>query len=178
MSLARLRALVIVAVLVVCAAVLVAVALVKDRQAGSQVAAGCGPGDVPADLRLPVENTEVKINVFNATDSPGLARQVADEFRSRKVTVVSQANDPAAARVAEVAVLRFGPRAVGKAHLIGAYFFNEAKPEFDINRDDDVVDVVLGTKFKQLASSTEVNQALVAVGSPRLPVGTCDANAR
>jgi hypothetical protein len=177
MSMARLRALIIVGVLVLSAAVLVTVALVKDRQAHTQVAQNCGAGDVPADVRLPAEAKNVKVKVFNATDSPGLARQVAEEFRSRKITVVAEANDPAAKRVDGVAVLRYGPKAVGAGWLVRAYFLNKAELDFDINRKDDVVDVVLGSQFKQLGTTTEVNQALAAVGNPRLPPGTCDANA-
>jgi hypothetical protein len=37
------------------------------------------------------------------------------------------------------------------------------------------VDVVIGTKFKQLATTTEVNQALAALGQPELPPGACPA---
>jgi LytR cell envelope-related transcriptional attenuator len=177
MSLARLRALVIVGVLVVAAGVLVTVALVKDHQANAVSARSCGAGDVPADLRLPEQAKEIKINVYNATDSPGLARQVGDDFRSRKVTVVGEGNDPVAKRVDQVAVLRFGPKTVGMAWLLQTYFLNKAKAEFDIERKNDVVDVVLGQQFKQLASTTEANQALTQMGPPRLPPGTCDASA-
>jgi hypothetical protein len=37
------------------------------------------------------------------------------------------------------------------------------------------VDVLLGSKFQQLATSTEVNQSIAAKGSPRLEPGTCEA---
>jgi hypothetical protein len=49
--------------------------------------------------------------------------------------------------------------------------------QFDPNRKTDEIDIVLGAKFQALASTTSVNQALAAVGNPRLPAGTCDANA-
>jgi hypothetical protein len=175
MSLARLRALVIVGVLVVCAGVLVTITILRDGQAGNAATQACGPGDVPANLALPEGPQDVKVNVYNATDFPGLAAQVADEFRSRKVTVVNEGNDPAAKRVDGVALLRYGPKTVGAAWLVQTYFLNKATVQFDIARDDDVVDVVLGKQFKQLASSTEANQALTAMGKPRLPEGTCDS---
>ncbi len=73
----------------------------------------------------------------------------------------------------DVAVLRYGPKAVGSLHVLRAYFLNEAEPEYDPNRDTDVVDVILGTGFKQLATITEVNQALAALGPLELPGGTC-----
>ncbi len=177
MSMVRLRALIVVGVLVVSAAVLVTVALIRDKQADSQIATGCANGDVPVDLRLPADRTKVKLNIFNATDSPGLASQVAEDFKSRKFTVVNAANDPAAKRVEGVAQLRHGPKTVGAAWLVRAHFLNSAELVFDINRQDDTIDVVLGSGFKQLGTTTETNQALGQVGNPRLPEGTCDANA-
>lgn len=175
MSLARLRALIVVGVLVVCATVLVAVAIAKDRQTDPTVTAACGAGDVPADLRLPEDNAAIKLKIFNATDAPGLAGQVADDFRSRKFTVVAEANDPTTKAVSEVAQLRYGPKAVGAAWLVRAHFLNKAERVFDINRQDDVIDVVIGKSFRKLGTTTEKNQALGAAGNPDLPAGTCDA---
>ena len=63
-------------------------------------------------------------------------------------------------------MLRFGPKSVGSAHLLKAYFLNEAEPEYNPARTDDIVDVVIGDSFKQLATTTEVNQALVELGQP------------
>jgi hypothetical protein len=177
MSMVRLRALIVVGVLVVSASVLVTVALVRDKQARSAVATGCAGGDVPVDLRMSADRSTVKLNIFNATDSPGLASQVAEDFRGRKFTVVNAANDPAAKRVQGVALLRYGPKTVGSAWLVRANFLNQAELAFDINRKDDIIDVVLGSGFKQLGTTTEANQALGQAGLPTLPRGTCDANA-
>ena len=75
-------------------------------------------------------------------------------------------------------MLRYGPRAVGGAHLLRAYFLDDAATEFDPKRTDDVVDVVLGNGFQQLATTTEVNQSLADLGSAQLPPNTCpDPNA-
>jgi hypothetical protein len=155
----------------------VAVALVRDKQVRSAIAAGCAGGDVPANLRMPADPTAIKLNIFNATDSPGLAIQVAEDFKGREFTVVNAANDPAAKRVQGVAQLRYGPKTVGAAWLIRSQFLNQADLVFDINRQDDVIDVVLGTAFKKLGTTTETKQALAAAGSPTLPRGTCDSNA-
>jgi hypothetical protein len=178
MSLARLRALVIVGVLVLTAGILVIVTLVKDRQSGVANATSCPAGKVPVVLTFPEKSEDIKINIINVTTSPALAGQVADDFRSRKVTVLSEKNEPAAKPLQAVAQLRYGPKAVGTAWLVRAYFLNSAVLQFDIKREGDAVDVVLGTQFKQLGTTTEVNQALAAAGHPRLPAGTCDANAR
>jgi hypothetical protein len=173
MSFARARALVIVGVFFVTAIVLVGVALVRDTQSSLTKAKGCPDGYVLANIRLP-EPKEVKISVFNATNEPGLARGVADDFANRKFVVVKAGNSPKA--VKGVAVLRYGPKAVGAAHLLRAYFLDQAATEFDRNRQDDVVDVVIGPEFQQIGTTTEVNQSLAALGNPALPDGTCAAD--
>jgi hypothetical protein len=176
MSLARLRALIIVGVLVVAAAVFVTVAIVRDKQDDAQIAVDCEAGDVPADLRLPDDTAAIKLNVFNATTSPGIAGQVASDFRARKFTVVKEETAPPPALEA-VAEIRYGPRMVGAAWVVSAFFLNDARKKFDISRDDDTIDVVIGTKYLELATFTEQRQALGAAGEPILPPGTCDANA-
>ena len=176
MSLARLRALIIVGVLVVAAAVFVTVAIVRDKQDDAQIAVDCQAGDVPADLRLPDDTATIKLNVFNATTSPGIAGQVASDFRARKFTVVKEETAPPPALEA-VAEIRYGPRMVGSAWVVSAFFLNDARKKFDISRDDDTIDVVIGTKYLELATFTEQRQALGAAGEPILPPGTCDANA-
>jgi hypothetical protein len=176
MTFARIRAIAIVSVLVVAALIFVAAAILRDNQTGA-VASGCPKDAVLADTRLP-EPGNVKINVYNATDHPGLANQVKIDFTNRKFTVVNTGNDPKGKRVDQVAVLRYGPKAVGAAWLLRAYFLDQATPEFDINRKDELVDVVLGAQYKQLATITEFHQALAQLGNPTLPKGTCDMNGR
>jgi hypothetical protein len=176
MSFARLRALIIVGVLVVAAVIFVAVAILRDKQDDTQVAVDCQAGDVPADLRLPDDTSTIKLNVFNATTSPGLAGQVASDFRARKFTVVKEETAPPPVLEA-VAEIRYGPKMVGSASVVSAFFLNDARMRFDISREDDTIDVVVGTKYLELATFTEQRQALGAAGEPRLPPGTCDANA-
>ncbi|WP_197676055.1 LytR C-terminal domain-containing protein [Micromonospora auratinigra] len=164
------RALVVLGLLAVVALVFVIIAVVRDTQSNAGTAAGCSKDWPVADLTLH-EPKDIKINVYNGTDEAGLAGTVADDFRNRKFQVKKEGNAPKA--VDEVAVLRFGPKAVGSAHLLKAYFLDNAKPEFDIKRKDDTVDVVLGNGFQQLATTTEVNQSLGDLGSPVAPAGTC-----
>jgi hypothetical protein len=76
-----------------------------------------------------------------------------------------------------VAEIRYGPKMVGAAWVVSAFFLNDAKKKFDISREDDTIDVVIGTKYLELATFTEQRQALGAAGEPVLPPGTCDANA-
>jgi hypothetical protein len=176
MSFARLRALIIVGVLVVCAAIFVTVAIVRDKQDDATVAANCQAGDVPTDLRMPDDNKAIKLNVFNATASPGLAGQVANDFRSRQFTVLKEDTAPPPALEA-VAEIRYGPKTVGPAWVVSAFLLNDATKKFDISRVDDTIDVVIGTKYLELATFTEQRQSLGQAGQPVLPPGTCDANA-
>jgi hypothetical protein len=176
MSFARVRAMAVVGALVVCAIIFVTMAIVRDRQSGRQQTGGCASDAVLANVTLPVPE-DVKLNVYNATDKPKLASEVAADFANRKFKVEKQGNDPLGKRVDAVAAVRYGPQAVGAAWLVQAYFLDEAKDEFDINRKDDVVDVVIGTKFKQLATTTEKNQALGQMGAPQAPTGTCGIEA-
>jgi hypothetical protein len=174
MTFARARALVVVGTLTVLALVFIVVAVVKDTQSGgANPVAKCKQGAIPANIALH-EPRDVKIRVFNGTDVPGRARALADEFANRDFQVLQTGN--AKSRVDDVAQLRYGPKAVGSAHLLRAYFLDQATPKYDAKRKDDVVDVVIGTAFKQLATTTEMKQALVELGEAELPPGTCAAD--
>ncbi|MBE1488064.1 LytR C-terminal domain-containing protein [Plantactinospora soyae] len=173
MSFARVRALIVVGVLAGIALVFVAVTLVRDTQAGQDTAEACPDGYKLADARLRLPE-DIKINVFNATSTPNQANEVKDDFQNRKFKVLKAGNEPKNKGVDRVAVLRYGPKGVGSYHVLKAYFLNEATPEFDLKRDTDVVDVVIGDEFKQLATQTEVSQALAqGGGGPQLPAQTC-----
>jgi len=174
MSFARVRALAVVGILVAAAAVFVIVALVKDRQNAPVSTQQCAEGEIVANATLPTED-QVNLNVFNATDKPGLATEVANDFVSRKfkAKVQSAAPSPAAKTSDTVAVIRYGPKTVGAAWLVRAYFLNQSRAEFDKARQDDKVDIILGAKFQKLPTTTEVKQAIGALGNPSLPPGTC-----
>ncbi|HEX6969623.1 MAG TPA: LytR C-terminal domain-containing protein [Micromonosporaceae bacterium] len=166
------RALVVIAGLVVLALLLVLITMIRDTQSGIDLANDCPEGYTRVDIALR-EPKDIKINVYNATTEIGLAENVAANFANRDFQVVEKGNDPLKKKVEGVAELRYGPKAVGAAHVLRAYFLDTAEPVYDPERDNDVVDVVLGENFKQLATTTEVNQALVELQSPVLPPGTC-----
>ncbi|MEO3774286.1 LytR C-terminal domain-containing protein [Micromonospora sp. B9E7] len=168
------RALVVVGLLGVLALAFVVTAIIRDTQGKAGTAEGCPEGWPLADVTLH-EPKDVKINVFNATDEPGRAGSVADDFRNRKFQVVKVGNERKG--IDDVAMLRYGPKGVGSAHLLQAYFLNNAEPGYDPKRTDDVVDVVLGNGFQQLATTTEVNQSLGDIGAPRAPKGACPSPA-
>ncbi|HEU5108960.1 MAG TPA: LytR C-terminal domain-containing protein [Micromonosporaceae bacterium] len=171
MSFARVRALVVIAALTVAAIIFVVVALVRDSQTGAATAAGCPDGFVIANVTLP-EPKDVKIKVFNGTGLAGQAERVADDFRNRRFQVDKKTATERKA-VEGVAVLRYGPEAVGASHLLRAYFLDEAETVYQRQRKGPVVDVIIGTEFQQLGTTTEVNQSIGALGNPPLPPGAC-----
>jgi hypothetical protein len=73
----------------------------------------------------------------------------------------------------EVAVLVHGPRAVGNAWVAQAYFAPSVQLEFDPERGDDTIDIILGRAFTNLLTPTEVNQAFARNNQPTAPPGTC-----
>jgi hypothetical protein len=174
MTFARVRALIVVGVLFVGALVAVGFALTRDTQTRAAATTQCPPGAVPASLRLP-ERHEVKLNIYNGTKQVGLASKVGTDLKNREFKVGKMQSTPGNRIYDTIATIKFGPKAVGGAQLMNAYFLGEAVMTFDINRKDDVIDIFLGTQFQQLATSTEVNQSIAVLGEPVLPPGTCDA---
>ena len=173
MSFARVRALVVVGVLAVAAVVFVVVALVRDTQGDAVAGGGCPDGSVMANVTLPDDPEQVTVRVFNGTKTPGLADSVTNEFKNRRFKTQKPAENKK--KVDGVAVMRYGPDAVGSAWLLRAYFLNQADVQYDAKRKGGVVDVVVGTGFQQLATTTEVNQSLVELGEPEVPLGACVA---
>ncbi|BCY10758.1 LytR C-terminal domain-containing protein [Actinoplanes sp. L3-i22] len=171
MGFTRLRAYLVVGVLVVAAMVAVGIAVFRDSQGGTTAGSDCPAGTTPANLALPKEASQVKLRVLNGTKTPGLAEAVSDEFKDRGF-VMQPAKDNKT-KVAQVAVIQYGPKAIGAAQWIRAYFLGEAKPEYVPTRTTDVVDVVIGSKFQDLATFTEVNQSMAQIGTPSAPPGTC-----
>ncbi|MFC7527200.1 LytR C-terminal domain-containing protein [Actinoplanes sp. GCM10030250] len=171
MSFARVRALVVVGVLAVAAVVFVVVALVRDTQRDLVNGSDCPAGAPLADVLLPDDPAEVTVKVLNGTSKAGVAENVTNEFRNRRFTV----QDPGKSKTKfkGVAEIRFGPEAVGKAQLLRAYFLAQSEMVYNPKRKGAAVEIVIGNQFQQLATTTEVNQSLVEIGTPTLPPGAC-----
>ncbi|WP_433368557.1 LytR C-terminal domain-containing protein [Actinoplanes sp. CA-142083] len=171
MSFARVRALVVVGVLAVAAVVFVVTALVRDSQGDAVTGEDCPAGAPLADVTLPDDPAEVTVRILNGTNTPGLADSVTNEFKNRRFTVQKPAESKT--KYKGVAEIRFGPDAVGRAQLLRAYFLAQSKMEYNAKRKGAAIDIVIGSQFRQLATTTEVNQSLVEVGEPTLPPGSC-----
>jgi hypothetical protein len=177
MTFARVRALIVVTVLFITAGVVVFMAIGRDTQTQASAKAACPAGLVPAKIKMPERNA-VTINVLNGTTTVGLAEKVALEFKNRGFNINKTETAPDDRKTDQIAVITYGPDAIGAAWLVSAYFLvNEAKMKFDIKRKGAEVDVVIGTRFQQLATTTEVNQSIAALGNPQLEPGTCDGGA-
>ncbi|MBV1851505.1 LytR C-terminal domain-containing protein [Catellatospora sp. NEAU-YM18] len=172
MQMARIRAIAIVSTLAIIGIVLAVVTLTRDTQSEPPAVQRCPSGYVPANLKLPEAESDVNINVFNATNTPNLATNVASDFTNRKFKV-KKVGDEKKKLPDTVAVLRYGPKAVGAAQLLRAYFLDDAENQFDIHREDDIIDVVIGGGYRQLATPTEMRQAVAQLGNPEAPDGTC-----
>ena len=174
MTFARVRALIFVAVLFITAGVVVIMAIGRDTQTQAAASGSCPPGAVPAKIKMPENRDEVTLNVYNGTPRVDLAKQIGGEFANRGFKINKTETAPDGQIVEEIAVITYGPEAIGAAWLVSAYFLvDAAKMNFDIERTGAEVDVTIGTKFLQLATTTEVNQSLGDLGAPQAPTETC-----
>jgi len=172
MTYARVRALVLVVVLLVAAAIVTAMVIGKDSQRDA-VAAACPSHWPRADMTLHL-NRDIVVAVFDGSGRAGTAGTVAEEFRNRGFQVRPVRPPAKREKAAGVAVLRFGPDAVGAAHVVHAYFLGRAKLEYDAKRKGAQIDVVIGARFQSLAQPTDVNIALADLGHASLPPETCE----
>jgi hypothetical protein len=124
---------------------------------------------VPADLTLPGDPGEVVINVVGGGNRVG---QVTVELRRRGFAATGrEGGDPDADRPGPVAILRYGPRAIGSATVVRALVDGDVVMTFLPDRESRSVDLALGSGFRRLASVTQMNQKLVAAGEPTRPPG-------
>lgn len=171
MQLAKIRAIAVVSTLVLAAIVLIVITLQRDSQDGATAMTTCPSGNVPISLTLPNVDA-LTINVYNATKELGVASKVASDFRDRGVKVDKTGNSKTALPD-QVAQLRYGPEGVAAAHVLQGFFLGDAQRDFKLDRKGATVDVYIGAKYQQLATPTEFNQAIGAMGRPSPPPGTC-----
>jgi hypothetical protein len=135
------------------------------------------PGPATADIAvrrcvvtLPDGPARVRVRVLDGGAPAGLGKATAAELRERRFTVVTGTGGPTS-DPAGPTTLGYGPATIGAAELLRAELSGGAVMRFDPARADDIVDLTLGTTFTRLATSTEVNQALVSAGEPSAPPG-------
>lgn len=113
---------------------------------------------IPADV-LP-KPAKVKVNVYNATKTSGLAGQTAAEVEARGFVVAKVANDPVDKPITGVAQIRFGPKGEAGAQVLliqvpGA----ELVP---LQRKGRTVDLAVGDAYAGLAPKDAVAAAMAS----------------
>jgi hypothetical protein len=119
---------------------------------GSGHRAGCVPG-TPTPTAAPIKQTSVR--VYNATDRPGLALNVARDLQKRGFLVPMWDNDTTAAGMKVVAEIRHGPNGLLNARTVAAQVNGTATLVLDNDREGPTVDLVLGRAFLKLRSPAE-----------------------
>jgi len=160
--------LVVVALLVVVGVGYGAVTLLRGTSddSGSEAAGptpeACATATVtPAEV-LP-KPAKVRVNVYNATSTSGLASKTADQLEKRGFRIGKVANDPAGKPIPGVAELRYGPKGAEEAQLMLIYVPGATLVELD--RKGQRVDLAMGDAFTGIAPEQQVNEAL-SVPSP------------
>lgn len=106
----------------------------------------------------------VRLRVFNATATAGLAAQATAEFVGRGFPITETGNDRTGREVLGVGELRYGARGAEQAAFVALFV-----PGITLVRDtrsDDLIDIALGPEYTTLASPEAV---AVAIATPVAP---------
>lgn len=110
----------------------------------------------PAD-ELPLPQ-KVRVNVYNATATSGLASKTARELTRRGFDVKEVANDPVGLPIEGVARIRYGPSSTQRAELLA--FYVPGADLVEIERKGPKIDLAIGEQFVGIAPQTDVDAAL------------------
>lgn len=105
----------------------------------------------PPEGALPVPYSEIGVNVFNGTNTQGLAATTAAKLRAVGLQTALEQNGSAYGGVVQ---LTAGPTGVAAAYTVAA-LFPSSQIVLDA-RDDDSVDVLVGDGFEDLIPVEEV----------------------
>jgi hypothetical protein len=178
MTAARARAIAVVAALVLVAVVLSLETMAHDRQTHASYLSSCPANSVPVITKPLPPRGDITIKVWNGASQPGLAQSVAEDLQHRGYTVQKVGPRDNKPTIDDVAFIMFGPDTVAAAQVVRAEFLmtnsqQNRDMKFNIKSKSKVVDVVIGKGFRQLGSTTEVNQAIAQLGDASAPAGTC-----
>ncbi|KAB8291985.1 LytR C-terminal domain-containing protein [Bifidobacterium avesanii] len=99
-----------------------------------------------------IDPSQIHVRTLNGTDSSGLARAVQDELENRGYATTAVADYPSDTVVSRTTIY-FGANAIPEAYTLGS-LFTDAALQMD-DRQDKLIDVVLGTSFYDLKDSTD-----------------------
>lgn len=112
----------------------------------------------PAD-ELPLPK-KTKVNVYNATETSGLASKTARDLKKRGFVIKDVANDPAGLPIEGIARIRYGPKGEKRAQLLSYYFPGAELVELE--RPGTKIDVALGDSFTFIPPQPDIDAALNA----------------
>ena len=130
----------------------------------------------PPDGATYVPLEEISANVLNGTTEAGLASRTTEALADRGVAVGRTANADSAFE--GVARLLTGPKGLPAAFTL-AELFDGAEVEVD-SREDETVDVILGSKFESLRPKDEISidpDAAIPAPTNCTPVSTSEEDA-
>ncbi|MEV8318055.1 LytR C-terminal domain-containing protein [Streptomyces sp. NPDC059900] len=118
---------------------------------------------------------DIKVNVYNATPRGGLAKDVAAELKKRGFTVGKVDNAPKEydKKVKGTGIL-LGPKSAEQSTLpvLGTQLAG-TESRTDARKGGEV-DLILGTKFKDLAKKEDADKALAVLAKPKPAPSTSD----
>jgi hypothetical protein len=163
MSLARVRALVVIGVLAVVALSTVVWAIAQDDQSKPSTQANSCLNEAKVQTAIPPA-ASVKLRVFNATDRSGLANSAKTQLIAAGFRNITTGN--ASDAVEATAEVRYGAAGVGAAYLVRAHVKNSTAAPDD--RKDATVDLILGNDYTtvNITPAGEVKAELERLGKP------------
>ncbi|MEU6677234.1 LytR C-terminal domain-containing protein [Streptomyces sp. NPDC046925] len=143
----------------------------KARAAGSRddcAAKRPGPSTGPSAPKALPKPGDIKVNVYNATPRGGLAKDVAAELKKRGFTVGKVDNAPKEydKKVKGTGIL-LGPKSATESAMpvLGTQLAG-TESRTDARKGGEV-DLILGTKFKDLAKKEDADKALAVLAKPQ-----------
>ena len=111
----------------------------------------------------PAKLADTKIRVFNASGHGGQAAEVAGALRDLGFAQPTAANDPlyANTRLSCQGQIRFGP--TGRAAAAAVWLVAPCVELFQDQRNDDSVDLAIGTDFTTLTHSDDIDAVLASL---------------
>lgn len=111
----------------------------------------------------PAKLADAKVRVFNASGQGGQAAEVAGALRDLGFAEPTAANDPlyGANRLQCQGQIRFGPS--GRAAAAAVWLVAPCTELFEDQRQDDTVDLAVGTDFTEVSHSDDIDAVLASL---------------
>ncbi|MGW0878994.1 LytR C-terminal domain-containing protein [Streptomyces sp. NPDC002671] len=111
---------------------------------------------------------QITVNVYNATERSGLAKDTADELKKRgfKIGDVGNASDEFDKKVKGTGVLLGPPSALNTSLPVLAIQLTDAERRTDAKRTGADLDLIIGDAFKSLTQQAAADKALTALTAP------------